>query len=187
MHPPRVVITGPPGSGKSTLFSEIINSLVKAGLTVGGVRAPEVRVQGYRIGFKVIDILSGEEAWLARKNAPGSVRVGSYTVLVDEASRIMSKALTRALDEADVIGIDEVGPMELKIPVFTPLLYRVLDSTKPLILVVHYKLRDPVILGKLGNADWISVTIENREALKASIIGQLVEKIAGYVKHAKGC
>ncbi|AFL66876.1 NTPase [Desulfurococcus amylolyticus] len=177
----KIIITGRPGVGKSTFFEKLISELRESNLLVGGIKAPEVREHGVRIGFKVIDLLSGEEAWLAKKSIPGSVRIGSYTVLVEEASRIIETALRRALGEASVIGIDEVGPMELKIPVFKPLLLEILDSGKPVILVVHYRLTNRDILGRLSDAEKIVLTMENREHVKSStkgLINKVIEALA---------
>jgi len=178
---PRIVITGVPGVGKSTVFEKLVDELRKRGLSIGGIKAPEVRQGGVRVGFKVVDLLTGEEAWLARKGAEGPVRIGSYTILVEEASKVVENALRNAMARAHVIGVDEVGPMELKIPVFKPLLLEALDSEKPIILVVHYRLHDREILGRLSGSERIVVTFENREAVK-SMLGQIVEKILSSLK-----
>jgi len=159
----RLVITGRPGVGKSTLFNTVVSFLRENGVVVGGIIAPEMRVDGKRIGFKIVDLLTGEETWLARKDYAGSVRVGSYGVLVNEASKLVEKALSRALSEAFVVGIDEVGPMELKLPVFKPLLLKLLRSSKHLILVVHYNLSDREILSEIAKARRVVLTLENRE------------------------
>jgi len=173
----KLVITGRPGVGKSTLFNAIISVLRNNGVIVGGVIAPEVRVNGKRVGFKIIDLLTGEEAWLAKRDSPSPVRVGSYGVLVNEASRLVERALSRAISEAEVIGVDEVGPMELKLPVFKPLLLKLLNSNKHLILVVHYNLSDVEIKSKIENAWRITLTLENREIYRRSLPLEVLRKL----------
>lgn len=173
----KLLITGRPGVGKSSLFSAIVHELKRSGYVVGGIIAPEVREGGQRLGFKVVDLMTGEEAWLARRDVVSPVRVGSYGVLVEEASKLVEKALVTALEGANVIGVDEVGPMELRLPVFKPLLLRVLDSGKPIILVVHFKLNDSDILARLQNARRIELTIENREFYRKTVPKQVVDAI----------
>ncbi|WP_440059869.1 NTPase [Thermogladius sp. 4427co] len=172
-----LVITGRPGIGKSTLFNKIIQSIKENGLKVSGIITLEERdSSGQRVGFKIIDLSSGEWAWLARKDYYSSIRVGSYGVIVDESSRIIRRALDKGVVlNSDVIGIDEIGPMELKIPVFKPLLLEALKTGKPLIAVVHYRLSDPEILGLLENSEKVVITLENRDIL----MDQLPKKVAG--------
>jgi len=75
-----LAITGPPGGGKSTLALKIVEKLKRKGLNVCGVVCPDVRISGKRIGFKVIDLSSGAEAWLARIDGCDGPRVGRYKV-----------------------------------------------------------------------------------------------------------
>lgn len=173
----RLIITGRPGVGKSTLFNSIVCVLRESGYRIGGIIAPEVRERGLRLGFKVIDLISGEEAWLAKKGYESVVRVGSYGVVVDEADKLVKKALTTAIERADIIGLDEVGPMELKLPSFKPLLIRILDSRKPAILVVHFNLSDRDILLRLEKARKVVLTPENREHYRRVLPGEVLEAI----------
>lgn len=166
----KITITGRPGVGKSTLFSLVVDTLRNNGFVVGGIIAPEVREKtGRRVGFKVVDLLSGEEVWLAIRGYESTSRVGSYGVVVKEADELVRKALNEALTRADVVAIDEVGPMELKLPSFKPLLLKVLDSAKPTILVVHFNLGDRDILSRLRDAWRVVLTVENREQYRKTL------------------
>lgn len=164
--------------GKSTLFNAIVSELKSHGIAVGGIIAPEVRVSGVRLGFKVVDLMTGEEAWLARKDVASAIRVGSYGVLVDEASRLVEKAFNYALLSARVIAVDEVGPMELKLPVFKPLLLRALDSGKPAVLVVHARLSDADISLRLRDAEKVVLTIRNREFHRRTLPRKVLEIVS---------
>jgi nucleoside-triphosphatase len=139
--------------------------------------APEVRVEGRRIGFKLVDLLTGEEVWLARRDYPSPVRVGSYGVVVEEASQLVERALNRAMSETPVVGIDEVGPMELKLPVFKPMLLKLLRSDKHLILVVHYNLSDREILSELATAKKVVLTLENREDYRRTLPPEVLREV----------
>ncbi|MEM1628435.1 MAG: NTPase [Desulfurococcaceae archaeon] len=173
------IITGKPGVGKSTLFNDVVEMLIKNNYVVGGVKTPEVRDKGIRIGFKIIDIMTGEEAWLAKKGIPGNVRIGSYTIMVDQASSLVERALKRAIESAMVIGVDEVGPMELKLPVFKPMLIRAIESGKPIILVIHYNLSDIDILKRIEKTlKRVTLTIENREELRKRFPKEVLEILA---------
>ncbi len=175
------IITGRPGIGKSTLFNNIIETLRRNGFIVGGIKSPEVRgSSGYRVGFKIIDLMSNDEGWLARRNYPSSIRVGKYGVVVDDASRIIRKALINAIEKADVIGIDEVGPMELKIPVFREMLRAVFRSGKPKILVVHYRLNIDEFLIKYDVREPYEkyiVSMSNRDLLNRELPWKIVMEL----------
>jgi nucleoside-triphosphatase len=175
------IITGRPGIGKSTLFNNIIETLKRNGFIVGGVRSPEVRgSSGYRIGFKIVDLMSNDEGWLAKRNYPSSIRVGKYGVVVDDAPRIIRKALMNAIEKADVIGIDEVGPMELKIPVFREMLRGVFRTDKPKILVVHYRLNIDMFLREYNVREPYEkyiVSMNNRDVLNRELPWKIVMEL----------
>ncbi|WP_448577783.1 NTPase [Thermosphaera sp.] len=173
----NIVITGRPGVGKSTVFLRVVTSLKERGEVVTGFRTPEVREGGVRIGFKIVDLYTGEEAWLAKRGVDSPVRVGSYGVLVDEASELIRRSLETALKSKSIVGIDEVGPMELKIPVFKPLLLRILEKDVAKILVVHERLNDRDILTRLENATWYEITELNRGRVPSAIIEELGKRL----------
>lgn len=166
---PRIVITGRPGTGKSTLFMNILNTLKTHGYRIAGIHSPEIRSSGYRIGFKFIDLYDGSSSWLAKKNISSPIRIGRYGVVVNEALDLWKKALEN-MEKGDVIGIDEIGPMELKLPGFKDdLLNRVFVMKKPIIVVIHFRLRNKDILSKLKEAIWYRVSINNRSLLNKKV------------------
>jgi len=60
----RLAVTGRPGVGKTTLCMKVYNAL-KDEMVVKGFITREVREKGVRVGFKLVDLASGEESWLA--------------------------------------------------------------------------------------------------------------------------
>ncbi len=139
----NILITGPPRSGKSTLIEKIIKELVKKGFTVRGVSTPEVREKGRRIGFKIIDLATGEWKWMAHINIFSPYKVSKYGVDLDAIENIGVKAILSAIESADVIIIDEIGKMELFSERFKEAVRRALDSSKPVIGTIGLKLRHP--------------------------------------------
>lgn len=180
MSPPRLGITGRPGVGKSTVFREIMDYLAGKGVRIGGIIAPEVRERGLRVGFKLVDLLTGGETWLARKDVVSRARVGSYGVL-ESASSFVRESLSKALTSAEVIGIDEIGPMELKLAGFTQLVREIVESDKFFIFVVHYRLSEEGALDFLGDYERILVTLENREHLRRTLPLEVYRRVANYL------
>jgi nucleoside-triphosphatase len=108
------LLTGAPGTGKTTIIREVI---ARAGIKAGGFYTQELRVGGKRQGFN-ITTLDGQSAVLAHTDSPGPHRVGKYSVNVPILDTIGVTAIYKALDECDVVVIDEIGKMELFSPQF---------------------------------------------------------------------
>ncbi|MEM1873397.1 MAG: NTPase [Acidilobaceae archaeon] len=164
----RLYLTGEPGVGKSTIFSKVVAELRSLGCSVGGFSAPEVRVGGSRVGFRIVDLATGEEGWLARAGAPGRVRMGRYAVVEEDAVRVGVRALERALRECQVVAVDEIGPMELLVEELRRALEKAVESGRLYVAVVHRRLREthPSIYEALvARAPIIRVTLENRGTL----------------------
>jgi nucleoside-triphosphatase THEP1 len=63
-QPLRLLLTGPPGIGKSTIVESVVGQLRPAGVSVGGFVTRELRDAQQRVGF-VVDTLDGASAILA--------------------------------------------------------------------------------------------------------------------------
>ncbi len=126
----KFLIRGRPGSGKSTALNLIEERLRDLGVRVAGIKTPEVRLEGRRIGFKVVDISTGDSAMFASISLRSQHRVGRYGVDLSLFESVAIPALTTGLKEADVILIDEIGKMELLSKDFTEIVGKIWESSK---------------------------------------------------------
>lgn len=136
------LLTGEPGSGKTTALMKVVNAVKARGYTIGGVVAVEKRVRGVRVGFEVVDLFSGSRDTLASIDLKTGPRVGKYRVNLKALSDLAAKALIEAKQHCDLIVCDEIGPMEMVSPEFRRAVKEVLQSGKPMIGVIHKRMRD---------------------------------------------
>ncbi|MEM0042414.1 MAG: NTPase [Thermofilaceae archaeon] len=167
MRKVNVLVTGRPGVGKTTLVMKVVDEVRGLGFKVGGFISREERAGGSRIGFVLIDLATGEQAYLARVGT-GTPRIGKYVVFVNNLERLGVKAVIEAVGSADLVVIDEIGPMELLSQAFRRTVLHALDSSKPVLATIHYRAReDPFGRELLSRNDYLmfTVTENNRETL----------------------
>jgi nucleoside-triphosphatase len=133
----KVIVTGMPGSGKSTVIRRVCEQLQVKGWIIGGVICPEIRVNGVREGFKIIDLMTGQTGILAEVKPSDGPKIGKYYVNIGDLEEICIPAIKHALDKVDLVVIDEVGPMEMKSAAFQNCVKNAFTSNKNLIVVVH--------------------------------------------------
>ncbi|RLF10003.1 MAG: hypothetical protein DRJ62_05780 [Thermoprotei archaeon] len=173
----KVMVTGRPGVGKTTVVLRVVEQLKEMGLSVGGIITLEVRSRGVRVGFKMVDLATGREATLASVcSAPGP-RVGKYLVHVDNLNSLAVSSIEHAIDECHVVVIDELGPMEFKSQMFVEAAVKALSSQKPLLATLHYKLKHPLLdeIRRRRDVEILEVTEANRDRLPSLIVAKLVE------------
>ena len=103
------LLTGSPGAGKTSIIREAI-AAIRA--SAGGFYTQEIRAGGTRQGFKIIT-LEGKDAVLSHVSFSSPHRVSKYGVDIETLDRIGVTALSQAIENNDVIVIDEIGKMEL--------------------------------------------------------------------------
>lgn len=120
----RVILTGERGEGKTTLCLALAEEARRAGWTVGGVVTPGRWDGGQRDGYRVKDLLTGEERPLASRSGERTIRVGSFS-FDSEGIAFGRRALEAALAaKVQLLIVDEIGPLELRGDGWAPLLDR---------------------------------------------------------------
>lgn len=171
-----LLITGAPGSGKTSLIRAVLAELsVKA----GGFVTEEIREGKERVGF-LVSALDGRAGTLAHTRRITGPRVGRYHVDVAAFEAIGVAALEEATREADVIVVDEVGKMELCSPRFVHALEGALASPKPIlgtILQAPHPWTDA--LKRRPRVELYRLSVRNREDLKDALLTRLRTEVRG--------
>jgi len=142
----------------------------------GGVLAREVRRDGKRVGFELLDLTTGDVGTLASVECEGP-KLGRYGVNLPDLENIGARAVERATEEADLVVIDEVGPMELFSDDFAKAVETALESDKPMLVVVQAKSQHPLAKRIREEFRLITVTEKNRDDLAEEIATEFVSLI----------
>jgi Predicted nucleotide kinase len=170
----NILITGYPRVGKTTLVNKIIKQL---SCKIDGFYTHEMRENGRRTGFYITDF-DGNQMVMASDKSNSPYRVNKYGVNIDGFEKIGIPAMERAMKNADLIVIDEIGRMEMFSPKFCYMLRTVFDSEKPLLATIkkidceltkELKQRKDVII--------FEVTANNRD----TILSKILEAIEDYL------
>ena len=171
-------LTGRPGCGKTTAILKIVKEFRDRNVKVDGMCTTEVRVAGRRVGFMVKRI-DGGEGILAHVNLRDGPRLGKYRVNLADLERIGVSAILDGMRNADLIVVDEVGPMELFSQRFRDAIERLLNSDKHAILTVHYRSRDNLAMKvrRLAGDNLITLNEMNRNEIPRTIVNRILEAL----------
>jgi nucleoside-triphosphatase len=158
----NLLLTGPPGCGKTTVIRRLIERL--GDLRLAGFYTQEIRKQGQRIGFEAVS-LSGRCALLAHVESRSRHRVGRYGVEPEQLEPLAQEELAGTGPVAAYL-IDEVGKMELFCPAFVEMVSRLLDGDVPVVLTVAQKGQGLIAQVKArADVRLVTVTDQNRDGL----------------------
>ena len=175
MSPQRIFLTGEPGCGKTTAVKNICQSLLKIGKKTGGIISSEIREEGRRVGFELEDLLTHQRGILAQIGQASGPRIGRYIVNLHDIEFVGAAAIKRATTEADVVIVDEIGPMELHSNPFILAVEEALGSPKPLVATIHKRASHALVARIKSNPAHkiIEVTVENRQEIPSLTIEEL--------------
>jgi nucleoside-triphosphatase len=169
----KILITGRPGVGKTTLVMRLVENLQEA----AGFYTEEIRERGVRKGFNLVSLsisprpvgrgavalTQGAVAPLSHVDFKGPHRVGKYGVDVESFEGFLEEL---SLQDAGLVVIDEIGKMECLSEKFRILIKGILRSNKTVVATIAKK-GTPFIeeLKRLPGIRLVELTEENREAL----------------------
>lgn len=153
------------------MLLKTVDAVKRKGYRVGGMISREVRENGMRVGFKILDLNSSKNGWLASVNQKGGPHVWKYRVNMEDLDFIGAKAIEDAVEKCAIIAIDEIGPLELFSEKFKEATQKALEGSKPVIAVVHWKAYDNLIneVKNRRDSETFTVTQENRDKLPEMI------------------
>lgn len=182
---PKIGITGLPRSGKSAVMQKVIEMLVgertdeirargenpTAVRIIAGMRTEPLIEDGERKGYRCIDIVTGEEAIMAHKDIDTRTRVFGFGIDKDTMNTVAIPAIRTAMDEAEVIVIDEIGKFSVESEEFVEIVREALELDKPTVMTLAKKSRHPLLqdIRRRDDARILEVTPVNRALLPYKI------------------
>jgi nucleoside-triphosphatase len=89
------------------------------------------------------------------------------------------QAIEKALERADYLLIDEIGPMELQDRGFQEAVLKALKSPKPILGIIHWKMRHPIIDAIKARQDTkvFELTYDNRDTKYKHVLNEIRKEL----------
>ncbi len=177
---PKIGITGLPRSGKSAVLQKVIqmvqeerknNSRKMYQDIIGGVQTEAIIENGERVGYACVNVRTGEKGVIAHRNIDSRTRILGYGIDPTELDRVAVPAILDALDECEVLVIDEVCKFSVESEGFVAAVRTALEYDKPTLMTLHKKSRHPLLqdIRRRDDGRVLEVTPVNRALLPYKI------------------
>ncbi len=127
------------------------------------------------MGFELMNISNGKKAWFAHLNRSGVHKVRKYAVNLFGLDVLGFSAIFDALHSADIIAIDEIGPMDFSSISFSTALVQAIETSKPLLGTIYHDLIHHLVetVKVRKDAELVQVTCDNRNKLHLEVTEKL--------------
>ena len=172
----KVLITGSPGVGKTTLIKSLCEDLTQC----SGFYTEELREVGKRTGFDIVNLDGSTRAPLARVNTSvKGPKVGQYTVIISDFEFLAQKLLnSKSIENCQYVIIDEIGKMENFSSKFQVMVRKIFASdSKHIIATIPVKYESISLVKEIVNRsdiEIIEVTKSNRDSIKDIILQKFI-------------
>ena len=134
---PKILITGQPGCGKTTLIKKVIKTVSRPS---HGFLTEEILQSGRRVGFAIKTLSQpSREGVLSHVGFKSDYRVGKYGVDIESFENIVLPELNLGIQQKSLIIIDEIGKMELFSTRFKEILTKIFESDLQILASIMLK------------------------------------------------
>ena len=188
---PKIGITGLPRSGKSAVLEKLLQmitderkkEIIASGgvfdkdKIIGGVITLPIIEDNERRGHKIVNYRTGEEGIIAHKSIDSRNRVLGLGIDPEAVETVAVPALRSAMEECEVLVIDEIGKFQVESEGFVEAVRELLNVDKPALLTLHKKSRHPLLqdIRRRDDARILEVTPVNRALLPYKIFNLVRE------------
>ena len=175
MIPVKVAISGQPGTGKTKTVLRIAK-MIEDKFSIGGFTTHPIYEENELIGYNLKDFTTGEEELSASVRwdvkTPESRPLG---IRLDAVNRIATESVARAIENDDLILVDEVGKLVSESKEFSAVLKEALKCGKPMLITMHKRSRNPLLqsIRKRDDLRTLEVTPINSAILPSKAVNIL--------------
>lgn len=112
--PQLIIVSGPPGAGKSAWCWQLAGEAAAQGFVVAGLISPPVFAHGDKIGIKLVDPFSGDCRRLAVRRGGEHDGFKTEQWVLDPAVLAWGNRILETIPPCDILILDELGPLELE-------------------------------------------------------------------------
>ncbi|MFX1359074.1 MAG: nucleoside-triphosphatase [Promethearchaeota archaeon] len=169
----KILISGPPRCGKSTLILKLIEYYSKKNFKIKGFLTPEIRNENRRIGFDIEEISSDIRYQFARIGDYETLyKLGKYCVFINKFESVISNLENVDFEQVDLMIIDEIGKMELFSKKFQNFIINIFEGEFNIIATIGRNIKLPCknALNGIQNLYKFDLSFQNQQEVYKQII-----------------